>query len=143
MLKSSVTSTATTTGSAIAPSALGAIVRPNQKKKIAANVSRRGTISRSTRGPIPVPATTIPASSAPIASEAPTVCANPATKTPKPTSRIVVSSASPAEMIGRITRPPQRARANRPRRNANAVAIEPRISAVPSWWPRIGCSSAR
>ena len=70
-LNSSVTTTAIATAGAIAPMSLGAIVRPNQKKKIAAKTSRSGISSFSTRGPIPVPATTMPASSAPTASEAP------------------------------------------------------------------------
>ena len=122
---------------------LGAIVRPNQKKKIAANMSRSGTSRRSTRGPIPVPATTMPASSAPTASDAPALCAKPATKTPKPTVRITVSSESPVAMIGRTRRAPHRASANSPIRNANAIATETTISPAPSCSPRIGCSSAR
>ena len=105
-LNASVTTTATATVGAMAPMSLGAIVRPNQKKKIAANVSRSGTSSRSTRGPIPVPATTMPARSAPTASEAPALSAKPATKTPKPTMRMTVSSASPVEMTGRTRRAP-------------------------------------
>ena len=70
-LKRNVTITAAITAGAIAPMSLGAIVRPNQKKKIAANTSRNGTSSFSIRCPRPVPATTMPASSAPTASEAP------------------------------------------------------------------------
>jgi hypothetical protein len=56
---------------------LGAIVDPNQKKKLTANVSRSGTIHRLTPVPIRGRATTIPASSAPTASEPAALSASP------------------------------------------------------------------
>ena len=142
-LNASVTTTATATAGAMAPIALGAIVRPNQKKKIAANMSRSGTMQ-------PLDARPDPGAGHDHAGQQRADGVRRARDVGEAGDEHAEADAEDDRELGvggredgRTRRAPQRASANSPIRNANAVATERTTSPAASCSPRIGCRSAR
>lgn len=139
----SVTATAASTGHSTVGRSPGSMERPNAKKKIAPNASRRGCTSLRMRSPEVVEPSMRPTMNAPIASATPNHSETPATNTAAPRKEMTRSSSSLVLKRWPTMRVPKRAASASSRRKPKALPPSMTADARLSAPDRIGWSAAR